>query len=230
MGGGNRMPMGLDSGLRGCLGRQLGRATVQGVHSACPCQPVGAWPGAVAGKATMRIRSSLVASACLVGAALFGLAGPAAAAAPPQHVTFPLADSGSFDDCGFVVDFVQTGTIHVTLWRNDAGLVFRELDTASSFHLTFTREDTGKTISMVLSQSSQWDYGSGAVLGSSVRVTFVGNAFRLPGVGPDAGRIVVTGTVGDFTPEGVPLVAIPDQDPLFLAGRHPDEDLCAALS
>ena len=175
-------------------------------------------------------RPRFIASAWVAGAALFSFAGPAAAAAPPQHITFPADVSSSFDDCGFVVDFVQTGTLHVTLWRNDAGLVFRELDTASAFHLTFTREDTGKTISMALSQSSQWDYGSGAVLGSSVRVTFVGNGFRLPGVGPEAGRSVVTGTVGDFTPEGVPLVDIPDQDPLFLAGHHPDEDLCAALS
>jgi len=175
-------------------------------------------------------RPRFIASAWVAGAALFSFAGPAAAAAPPQHITFPADVSSSFDDCGFVVDFVQTGTFHVTLWRNEAGLVFREQDGGSSVHQTFTREDTGKTISMVLAQPSQADYGSGAVLGSPVRVTFVGNAFMLPGVGADAGRIVVTGTVADFTPEGVPLVLLPDQEPLFLAGHHPDEDLCAALS
>ena len=174
-------------------------------------------------------RTHLIAAACMAGALLFGTAGPAAAA-PPQHETFPLDNSFSFDDCGFVVDVTQSGTLHVTLWRNDAGLVARERDGVSSFHSTFTNAETGKSVSFVNSQTSFWDYGSGAVLGSSVKVTFVGMGGRLPVGGPDAGRIVVTGTVVDFTPEGIPLVEVPDQEPSFVAGHHPDPDLCAALS
>ena len=77
----------------------------------------------------------------------------------------------------------------------------RERDGASSFHSTFTNAETGKSVSFVNSQTSFWDYGSGAVLGSSVKVTFVGMGGRLPVGGPDAGRIVVTGTVVDFTPK-----------------------------
>jgi hypothetical protein len=176
----------------------------------------------------MKRRHSATA-ACLASATLLlGTANPAAATTPPQHISFPVDASGSFDDCGFVVNFVQTGTFHVTLWFNDAGLVSRERDSGPT-RLTFTREDTGKTISMVLSQSSQWDYGSGAVLGSSVRVTLVGKSLTLPGDGPDAGRIVHMGTVVGFDPDGVPLVEVPDQEPLFLAGHHPEQDLCAAL-
>jgi len=176
-------------------------------------------------------RLRLIAFAGLAGAALFGVAGPAAAA-PPQHLNFPLNDSFSFDNCGFVVDVVQTGTLHITLWRNSAGLVTRERDGFSSFRQTFSNQDTGDSFSSVRSETIQTDYGSGAVLGSSATVTFTGKDLTLPDVGPDAGRVVLTGTVVGFDPDlgGVPTVDVgEDQEPLFLAGRHPDPDVCAAL-
>lgn len=94
---------------------------------------------------------------------------------------------------GFVVDVVQTGTLHITLWRNSAGLVTRERDGFSSFRQTFSNQDTGDSFSSVRSITTQTDYGS------------------------DSGG-VSTVDVGE------------DQEPLFLAGRHPDEDVCAALS
>lgn len=174
-------------------------------------------------------RIHLIAAAGLAGAPLIGTAGPSAAA-PPQHVTFSINDSFSFDDCGFVVDVTRSGTLHVTLWRNSAGLVALERDGGSSAHSTYTNADTGKTVSYVNSEASFWDYGSGAVLGSSVKVTLTGMSIRLPVVGPTAGRLVLTGTVVGFDPDGIPFVDVPDQDPSFVAGRQPDLDICAALS
>jgi hypothetical protein len=161
------------------------------------------------------------------------LATTTAVAAPPEHVAVPIDTSFSFDDCGFVVDPTFSGTFYVTVFRNSAGLVIRERDGGSDFRSTFTNEETGRSVSFVNSTSSSFDYGSGAAIGSSVTITIVGMNGRLPGVGPDAGRVVLTGTVVDFDPNlgGAPLVDIPDdQDALFLAGHHPDQDVCAALS
>ena len=171
----------------------------------------------------------IIAAACLASATLLGTTTPAAAAAPPEHFTFPIEDSFSFDDCGFVVDFTTAGTLQITLWRNDASLVVRERDKLLQ-HATFTNAETGKSVKSVQSENSVWDYGTGAVLGSSVNITLTGMGGRLPGTGPSAGRIKLTGTVVDFDPDGVPLVDIPEQEPSFIAGRHPDQDFCAALS
>jgi hypothetical protein len=160
------------------------------------------------------------------------LATTTAVAAPPEHVTVPIDNSFSFDDCGFVVEGTFSGTFHVTLFRNSAGLVIQERDGGSNFRSTLTNEQTGKTVSSVSPASAFFDYGWGAVIGSSVIVTIVGMNGRLPGMGPDAGRVVMTGTVREFDASlgGAPSVDIPDQDPLFLAGHHPDHDICAALS
>src|SRR4051794_27147328 len=169
----------------------------------------------------------------VAAASLPFLATTTAVAVPPEHVTVPIDNSFSFDDCGFVVDGAFSGTFHVTLFRNSAGLVIQERDGGSDLRSTLTNEQTGKTVTSVNSASAFFDYGSGAVIGSSVTITIVGMNGRLPGVGPDAGRVVLTGTVVDFDPNfgGAPAVDIPDdQDPLFLAGHHPDQDICAALS
>src|SRR3954468_12191115 len=172
--------------------------------------------------------SSILAAAASLS---FLAAGPAAAV-PPVHVTVPIDISFSSDDCDFVVNTTLTGTFHVTVFRNSSGLVIQERDGGSDFRSTLTNEQTGKTVSSVNPASAFFDYGSGAVIGSSVTVTIVGMNGRLPGVGPDAGRVVMTGTVREFDPSlgGAPSVDIPDQDPLFLAGHHPDHDICAALS
>lgn len=160
------------------------------------------------------------------------LATTTAVAAPPAHVTVPIDTSFSFDDCGFVVDATLSGTFRVTLYRNSAGMVIRERDGGSDFRSTFTNEQTGATVSFVNSSSAFFDYGSGAAIGSPVTITIVGMNGRLSGVGPDAGRLVLTGTVRELDPTlgGAPSVEIPDQDPVSSAGHHPDQDICAALS
>jgi hypothetical protein len=172
----------------------------------------------------------LVAAACLASATLLGTAIPATAATPPpEHLTFPVEYSFSFDDCGFVVDATGSATAaHVTLWRNEDGLVVRERD---SGHLeeTFTNTETGKTISVTDFSVHWFDYGSGAVLGSSVTITSTGMGGHVPGIGPEAGRNVATGTVVGFDPDGFPIVLPTDDEPLFVA-RRPAPDLCAALS
>jgi hypothetical protein len=122
----------------------------------------------VLGAAVSLITAALVAAGGVVGLS------PAQAAGPPQHVNFPIDFSGSFDDCGFVVDFVQTETLHETLWFNGAGLVARETDTVSAGHVTFTKTETDKTFSTPINGTVFSDYGAGAALGSSVIITDVG--------------------------------------------------------
>lgn len=170
----------------------------------------------------------LIAAACLATAGLLGTAIPAADAAPPEDFTVPIEFSFSFDDCGFVVDFTATGSLRITLWRNDAGLVARERDAGVGYY-TWTNAETGKTISTIDPSSYWWDYGSGAVLGSTAKVTGTGMFGRLPGSGPEAGRVVGTAIVVGFSPEGIPFVEPSGEDPSFVAGRHPDADICAAL-
>jgi hypothetical protein len=181
--------------------------------------------------AATRKRAHLIAAVGLAAASLFGTAGPAAAATP-QIVRIPVHSERSFDDCGFVVDVVRTGTFSATVWHNAAGLAVQERDVYSSLHRTFTNEETGKSVSDVVSQSLAFDYGSGAVVGSSVEITLTGMESNVPGFGgPSTGRVVLPGTVVGFDPQfGLPLIDAPDQDPLFLAGRQPDQDICAALS
>ena len=160
-----------------------------------------------------------------------GLASPAQADAGPERFTHSVDASFSFDDCGFVVDFTQSGTGTITLWRGADGLVTKERDGAVSVRQTFTREDTGVTISYVVASTSTWDYGAGAQLGSLVTVTFTGTGSRLPGSGPDAGRVVLNGTVVGFDDAtGTPFVDVPEQDALFIRGHHPDGDVCDALA
>jgi hypothetical protein len=160
-----------------------------------------------------------------------GLASPAQADTGPEHFSFSADATGSFDDCGFVVDFTQSGTGTLTLWRGADGLVTKERDGAVNVRQTFTREDTGVTISYVIASTSTWDYGAGAQLGSPVTATFTGTGSRLPGSGPDAGRLVLSGTVVGFDDAtGAPLVDLPEQDALFIRGHHPDGDICDALA
>jgi hypothetical protein len=181
----------------------------------------------------MRRALTVLSVLSVVAAPALGL-GPASAAqadSGPEHFTHSVDASFSFDDCGFVVDFTQSGTGTVTLWRGADGLVTKERDGAVNVRQTFTREDTGVTISYAVASTSTWDYGAGAQLGSPVTVTFTGAGSRLPGSGPDAGRVVLIGTVVGFDDAtGAPFVDLPEQDALFIRGHHPDGDVCDALA
>jgi hypothetical protein len=92
---------------------------------------------------------------------------------------------------------------------NRAGLIVRETDHIGAGTVTFRSPDTGKSFSFPL-QPSQWDYGAGAVVGSSVTVSFTLQG-HVPGLIPsDAGLFRFLGVVEGFDEFGIPLVDFVD--------------------
>ena len=168
---------------------------------------------------------------------LVGLAGPASAA-PPDRVTVDI-DEVFTDDfltqaCGTEVVVTITGTAEFTLWRNDAGLVERELDRFPGSFITWSAPETGQSVKTRADLVSHWDYGTGAVLGGPVTFSFQGMFFHLPGAGGStfSGREVSVGDVDGFE-DGVPIVD--DGTLVSLVGHMPEgfdfvDALCSSLT
>jgi hypothetical protein len=139
-----------------------------------------------------------------------------AVAAGPDHVVIPVSDSflAPFmsDACGIPVAIELSGVLHVTLERSTAGLVVREHDVLTSFTATFSSPlelgGTGLSFTNRSPSVATFEYGSGATIGSSASITLVGLAGPAAGPGSSvtAGYQQLTGTVVDFSPEGVPIV------------------------
>jgi hypothetical protein len=171
---------------------------------------------------------ALLAATCAAAIAATG-----ASAAAPEHYTVPIQDTffAPFMSavCGIPVTITIEGTAHVTLWRNDAGLVVREHDVASSFTAVFRSPTelggTGLSFTNRSPGVATFDYGSGATLGSTALVTLTGLAGPAAGPGSTvaAGFQQFTGTVFAFSPEGIPIVDFPGQ-PLVQHGTWPPVD------
>jgi hypothetical protein len=112
--------------------------------------------------------------------------------------------------CGFDVFIDTVADLQVTLVYNSSGLIVRELDRTRGGTVTFRSPDTGNSFSFP-AQPSQWDYGSGAVLGSPVTVSFTGLEGHVPGaVSSDAGLFRFLGVVEGFDEFGIPEVEFVD--------------------
>lgn len=174
----------------------------------------------------MRRAAGILAVALLVLAA----AVPAASASKREVITIPIDDSFTDDgsQCGFPLTFHFFGTARVTLTRNDAGLVVKETD-----HGKLTQEFSSPfgSFSFPSQQPSVWDYGAGAVVGSSVTITFHGLAGHVPGVlSSDAGFIQFEGVVEGFDEFGIPLVEFGAEGPTVQRGHwNTGEDIEAAI-
>jgi hypothetical protein len=168
--------------------------------------------------------------------ALAVLALAATAGASVQRVSFPVDDTFQdefhSDVCGFDVFINIKGTARVQLFLDDAGNVVREIDTFSGF-VTYT-SDTG-SFRFPLAQPIIFDYGAGAEIGSTATIKLVGLSGHATGfIASDAGIIILTGTVVDFSPEGIPIVdfdgEVTFQHGNFEEGDRIDAAICAALS
>jgi hypothetical protein len=114
------------------------------------------------------------------------------------------------DQCGFDVFIDTVADLHVTLVYNSRGLIVREIDRAGGGTITFRSPDTGKSFSFPF-QPSQWDYGSGAVIGSQVTISFTGLQGHVPGkISSDAGLLRFIGFVEGFDEFGIPEVEFVD--------------------
>ena len=81
-----------------------------------------------------------------------GIALPVAVAdaAPPEHFSLDISESLPSDDlteaCGTEVIISISGTARITLWRNEAGIVVRELDRAPGFKITYSAPASGASV------------------------------------------------------------------------------------
>jgi hypothetical protein len=144
---------------------------------------------------------------CIVAVALIGAATTSAKA---EQIRIALDDhfQSEFlsDECGFDVFIDFVGDLKVTLLRNKSGLVVRETDRVGGGRQTFRSPDTGKSFSFPI-QPSHWDYGSGAVVGSPVIVSFTGLKGHIPGViSSDAGLLRFLNVVEGFDDFGIAQV------------------------
>jgi hypothetical protein len=177
----------------------------------------------------MRRFFSLLGTAAV---AAFVTATLASASPRAEQLTFErndvLVGSSAFwsDVCGFDVTVAFVGTARVTLIRNDAGLVVRELDSGPQ-RLVYSSPNGSFSFH---ASPSQWDYGSGAMLGSTAVVTFPGLAGHVPGlVDSDAGMIRIEGTVVAFE-DGIPIVDFEGSIPSKAVGNFNEpEEIMAAI-
>jgi hypothetical protein len=164
-----------------------------------------------------------------VGVALIAVGTGVSAQA--RHVPIHIDDHFEATDlsaaCGFDVFIDVVADLKVTLVYNKSGLVAREIDTAGGGTITYRSPDTGKSFSFMY-QPSQWDYGSGAVLGSSVIVSFTGLQGHATGfIDSDAGLFRFEGVVTSFE-DGVPFVDFVDVI-ADRGNRNSGEEITAAI-
>jgi hypothetical protein len=170
----------------------------------------------------------------IVAVALVGAA-TTSAKAEQIHITLDDHFQSAFlsEECGFDVFVDLVGNLKVTLVRNKSGLVVRELDSVGGGRQTFRSPDTGKSFSFPI-QPSHWDYGSGAVVGSPVIVSFTGLGGHIPGViSSDAGLFRFLGVVDGFDEFGIPVVDFVEV--ISDRGHRNDQEevvaaICSALS
>src|SRR4051794_372509 len=96
----------------------------------------------------LRRRASTLLAPLLPIALLVALA-PAAGAAPSNQESVPVADTGSFEDCGYTIDFVASGEIRLLFQpvpRSDGAYV----KVHEQWRVTpvFSRPDTGRSFSV----------------------------------------------------------------------------------
>jgi hypothetical protein len=163
------------------------------------------------------------------------MAAPSGATARQVHVTIDnhFQDEGLSEQCGFDVFVDVVADLQATLVYNQSGLIVREIDHFGGGTITYRSPDTGNSFSFTINPS-QWDYGSGAVVGSSATVSFTGLFGHVPGeLDSDAGLFRLLGTVVGFDEFGIPIVefseVIADRGN-HNSGEEIDAAICAELT
>jgi hypothetical protein len=162
--------------------------------------------------ATTPSRKRLVPRTALVALiALLGLLVAAPAdAQQARHVTINVEDSFVDDfwtgTCGTTVMILVEGTLHVTLLYNKEGLIVKEIDPSSGLTVTFSAPLTGNSFSFP-TNTTIFDYGAGAEVGSTFTAKSVGLFGHVPGlIASDAGQLILTGVVEGFDEFEIPIV------------------------
>jgi hypothetical protein len=149
---------------------------------------------------------AVVILAGVLALVIAGTSGAQQAKQIPISLNDHFQDEGLSELCGVDVFIDVVADLRVTLVYNQRGLIVRETDKAGGGTVTYSSPDTGKSFSFPF-QPSQWDYGSGAAIGSPVTVSFTGLFGHVPGLIPsDAGLFRFLGVVTGFDEFGIPEV------------------------
>lgn len=137
-----------------------------------------------------------------------------AQAAAPQHESVSVDETFTWDDCGFVVEEHDLGTLRFVSWFDAAGNPTRRTVLAPGFKITWTNPATGASVTtanpFVVHRSFNPD--------GSETIAFTGLVIAIPGHGPayvDSGRDVILFSNGNVE---------------LLSSVGPNTDLCAALT
>jgi hypothetical protein len=149
----------------------------------------------------------------------------------------PLLKEHLTDACGFPVYVQGDGYLNVTLHYNGENRLVRETYSTPGSFVTYLAPTTGRSYRFPSMPREEFIYPGGATLGGPAIYRLMGMIVNHPGEPPEAGLIVLRGTVVDVTPDGVPIVGFTDDDfaNAFLRGSltragDPTQSICAALS
>jgi hypothetical protein len=180
----------------------------------------------------MRVRSVSILAALIVGVAVPGVA---QAAPPLENSHYDFVDVGSFDDCGFTIDFESTETGHfmVREVEGSGGQAFLGHDNYQ-FRDVLTNPETGAFM-VVHGRGLVKEFTARHVDGNIWEFTLqdVGQPFTIEDsdgnvVSRDRGRVTfrqLFDTLGDGQPGGELL----EEEIISVSGPHPsiDTDFCA---
>jgi hypothetical protein len=169
---------------------------------------------------------------------LAALGAGASTAAKAEQIHIAINDTFVSDfwteQCGFTVTINASADLQVTLVRNQAGLIVREIDHFGNGRITFSSDNGSFSFPIA---PSVFDYGSGAVVGSSVVVLFPGLQGHVPGlVASDAGLVKLEGVVvSGFDEFGIPELDFSNADLVLDVGNRGSLEsiraaICGALS
>jgi hypothetical protein len=177
--------------------------------------------------------------AAFVGVVVVAALGAGAStAAPAEQIHISINDTFVDDfwseQCGFTVTLNFTADVQVTLVRNQDGLIVREIDRAGGGRITYSSDNGSFSFPTA---PSQFDYGSGAVIGSSVVVSFPGLQGHAPGfIASDAGLVRLEGVVvTGFDEFGIPELDFTNAELVVDVGNREGFEriraaICGALS
>jgi len=149
----------------------------------------------------------------------------------------PLLKAHLTEACGFPV-YVQTdGYLNVTLHFNNEGRLVRETYSTPAASVTYLAPTRGSSYRFPGIPREEFTYPGGATLGGPVTYRLTGMIVNHPGVPPEAGVIVLKGTVVGFAPDGAPIAGFTDDEiaNAFARGsltraQDPTQSICSALS
>jgi hypothetical protein len=187
-----------------------------------------------AGSRVFLLRAVLVV---IMSAALSGMPMPAAQAAAPARVSFPVDVSYPVPElsavCGFDVAFSMTGTFAGLVFKDRSGDTFRELDTQPGTKITWSSPTTGRSLTYPFSTVFHVVYPEGVEPGDPVTVSVTGLSEKIPGLSAGAGNTHLVGGTVLFVLDGVPYAEY--GYPVSFHGRSNepgviDASMCAALA